>query len=167
MAVVQLPANLILLRPRTGFRGTARAPETQVAPILSRRGLLERLDTIGELAPNSPLSFLLVRIDGIDAGAAEGLTERQVMGMMGMRILGLTRPTDSMGEYSASSFGIVLQGTGATAASAVAARLTFHLNNLGEALAPGTNARVYVATGLGMNAETLPIAAIDSLDECS
>jgi GGDEF domain-containing protein len=166
MAIVQLPANLILLHPRTGFRGQTRAHRTASAPIVSRRELLDRLETIGELAPHAPLSFLLVRVEGLDAVSATAYSPRQIMGMIGMRIIALTRPTDTVGEFAGNAFGIVLQGAGATAAAAVASRVTFHLAQLRDGLGIETNAVVYAATGNGLNAELLPVAAIDSLDDC-
>ena len=167
MTVIELPANLKLLRPGMGIRTTSRATREPVAPIVSRAELLERLETIGELAPNGPLSYLLVRIEGLDSSYSGGLSPRQVMGMMGMRIISLTRPTDTVGDYSGNAFGIVLQGTGATAAGAVAARISFHLMQLGEGLGVATRPLVYAATGTGINADLLPMAAIDSLDDCS
>ncbi|MFN0146783.1 MAG: hypothetical protein ACKVT1_09745 [Dehalococcoidia bacterium] len=166
MAIVQLPANLTLLRPRNGFRGHVRQRPTALAPIVSRRELLERLETIGELAPHAPLSFLLVRVEGLDEVSATPFSPRQIMGMIGMRIIALTRPTDTVGEYAGNSFGIVLQGAGATAAAAVASRVSFHLAQLRDGLGIETKALVYAATGNGLNAELLPVAAIDSLDDC-
>jgi hypothetical protein len=52
-----------------------------------------------------------------------------------------------------------------TAAAAVAARLTHHLNRL-EELHPAVCVTVSAATGTGLNAETLPIAAMETFEPC-
>jgi GGDEF domain-containing protein len=112
-------------------------PSTGVA---TRNALLDRLEAMGQLAPNAPLSF------------AERLRE-------------LTRGTDIVGRLTGTTFGIALQGTGVTAAGAVAARLTHHLNRLAE-LGPAVCVTVSAATGIGLNAETLPVAAMETFEPC-
>lgn len=114
------------------------------------------------LAPSAPLSFLVVQVRGVkDTHDAATLME-----CAGLRLRELTRATDAVGRFNGTSFGIVLQGTGATAAGAVAARLSFHLNYLLGALSPGADSVVYAATGLGLNSGTLPVAALDHLGDC-
>ncbi|MCC6420521.1 MAG: diguanylate cyclase [Gemmataceae bacterium] len=155
-----LPSNLTLLRPATtGDRAPAPAPP-RLPRLLSRAEVFERLETVGVLAPRAPLSFLVVRVDR--AGAAHQL----LLQAMTRRIQELIRPTDTLGQFTGSSFAVVLQGTGATAAGAVAARLTHHLNQLAASLSSGARVEVYAATGTGLNADTLPVAALDSLDDC-
>jgi hypothetical protein len=57
----------------------------------------------------------------------------------------------------------VLQGTGATAAAAVQARLNFRLSRL-PVMMPPLGVRVSAATGAGVNAGLLPVAATDSFE---
>lgn len=71
-----------------------------------------------------------------------------------------------MGRFTGASFGIVLQGTGATAAAAVAARLGWRLNQLVAGFRAPVQVAVYAATGTGLNAETLPVAAIETCEDC-
>lgn len=132
--------------------------------VSSRQALMDRLATVGELAPRAPLSFVAVRIeDAEDLTPAErGQLEKAVAG----RLRELTRATDMVGRLEDDSFGIVLQGAGATAAGAVSCRLAHHLNRLAEL--PRTAAVVVsAATGTGANAETLAVAAMDSFEVCA
>jgi GGDEF domain-containing protein len=125
---------------------------------------MDRLNTVGELAPKAPLSFVAARI--VDA---EEMTTTEVAALqkaVANRLRELTRATDMVGRVEENAFGIVLQGTGATAAGAVASRLSFHLNRLAEL--PRTAAVVVsAATGTGANAETLAVAALDSFEACA
>ncbi len=128
--------------------------------LATRQALLDRLETIGELAPRAPLSFLVVKASG--TSRCDGNT---AMRMVAARIRELTRSTDMVGRFTGTSFGVVLQGTGVVAAGAVAARLTHHLNRLAE-MSPSICITVSAATGTGVNAETLPIAAMDTCEPC-
>ena len=126
--------------------------------------LLERLTTVGEVAPRAPLSFLVVRAEGV--GREEMATGSALMASLAARLLSLTKATDTVGWFAEGAFGIVLQGTGATAAGAVAARLTQHLGALAELIEPGATVRVSAATGVGLNARTLPAAAATTFGDC-
>lgn len=163
-----LPANLVFLRPvelagRTTQAGIGMPREPRAA-VVARHQLLDRLELVGDLAPNAPLSFLIIQVTGLTRLRERrcGLTQASVMAAVSRRVRELTRATDHVGRFTATSVGIVLQGTGAMAASAVAARLTFHLGQGLADIAPGLDVAVYAATGTGLDAEMLPIAAIDS-----
>jgi GGDEF domain-containing protein len=131
-------------------------PSTGVA---TRNALLDRLEAMGQLAPNAPLSFVVVRVFGLNR------TDAQALRPIADRLRELTRATDMVGRLTGTTFGIALQGTGVTAAGAVAARLTHHLNRLAE-LGPAVCVTVSAATGIGLNAETLPVAAMETFEPC-
>ncbi len=126
----------------------------------TREELLERLDAAGELAPDAPLSFLVVKV----VGACHGEHEDQLR-RIANHVTDLVRGTDLVGRMHAHSFGIVLQGTGVVAAGAVAARLTHHLNRIAE-LSPSLCITVSAATGTGRNAGTLAVAAMETCEPC-
>ncbi|MEO8541291.1 MAG: GGDEF domain-containing protein, partial [bacterium] len=132
----------------------------RVSGVATRDALLARLETIGELAPNAPLSFLVVKV----AGLALAVQDDQVRLVAGT-IRELTRGVDVVGRLAEDVFGIALQGTGVVAAGAVAARLTHHLNRLAE-LSPSICISVSAATGTGLNAGTLAMAAMDTCEPC-
>ncbi len=172
MTSPQAIAHLTLLRPvdptsavddvtRLPFRRDRREAQRRVN---SQVTLYKRLRLFGTLAPAAPLSFVMVKLYGLES--MNGQASEQVLNAVSGRILSLTRPTDVVGCHAADSFGVALQGTGATAASAVAARLQFHLNQLAETLS-SVSVVVSVATGRGFNARLLPAAALDSLLDCS
>lgn len=161
MASAEFPANLILLRPNA--LRSAEKPPRILLPVMSRAQLFERLDTVGSLAPSAPLSFLVIRVSGVD-GDRQAKSDKALRNVAN-RTRGLIRSTDYLGRLDSSSFGVVLQGTGATAASAVAARLTFHLEQELAGI-PEASVLVHAATGIGLNAGVLPEAALDSLDDC-
>ena len=105
-----------------------------------------------------------MKVDGLESirDRGCGLSRASVMSAVARRVRELTRATDHVGRFTATSMGVVLQGTGAQAASAVAARLTFHLGHGLAAVAPGLEVSVHAATGTGVNADMLPVAALDS-----
>ena len=116
---------------------------------------------MGELAPRAPLSsFLVVKVSGLGHCHGEAALKQ-----VAARGRDLTRATDVVGRLTGTAFGIALQGTGATAAGAVAARLTHHLNRLAE-LSPSICITVSAASGTGINADTLHIAAMDTFEPC-
>ena len=115
---------------------------------------------MGQLAPNAPLSFLVVKVSGLRH--ADGDVQLR---HVAARVRELVRATDTIGRLTGTAFGIALQGTGVTAAGAVAARLTHHLNRM-EQLHPAVCVTVSAATGTGVNAETLPIAAMETFEPC-
>jgi len=154
------PADEIAAGKRVPFRRERREAQRRV----NCQGTLHRrLVQLGSLAPEAPLSFVMVKLYGLES--MDDQTCDQVVSAISGRILNLTRATDVVGRYAADSFGIALQGTGATAASAVAARLQFHLSQLAETLS-SVGVIVSVATGRGFNARSLPVAALDSLKDC-
>lgn len=167
MSVSRFPAYLRILgaaSPAENVTPIAAAlPATDVDPttgMTTRQALLERLEAMGELAPHAPLSFLVVKVSGLPAGEdADSL--RTIAG----RIRELTRGVDVVGRFTGTTFGIALQGTGVTAAGAVAARLGHHLNRIAE-LSPSICITVSAATGTGVNAEVLPVAAMDTAQPC-
>lgn len=132
--------------------------------VASRQALMDRLTTVGELAPKAPLSFVAVRI--VDAEELDAGELIQLQKSVAARLRELTRATDLVGRVDDNAFGVVLQGTGATAAGAVASRLSFHLNRVSEL--PRTAAVIVsAATGTGANAETLAVAALDNFEVCA
>ena len=135
--------------------------------IASRSALRERLEVIGELAPAAQLSFLAVEVSGLYAvnPSPADSTPETLLFAVANSVRGLTRATDVVGRLTASSFGVVLQGMGETAAGAVAARLSLHLNQLAVRW-PGSKVRVSAATGTGVNALVLPSAAMDTSAKC-
>lgn len=128
--------------------------------VATRGALLDALDTMGLVAPRAPLSFVVVKVSGVSR-CDGGDPLRLIAG----RVKELVRATDMIGRLTGTSFGVALQGTGVTAAAAVAARLMHHLNRLQE-LDPAICITVSAATGTGINAETLPIAAMDTCTPC-
>ncbi len=163
MVTIPFPQNLSLLRPQAG-REPLSIPAVRVlrprVRVVSRRELLERAESIGNLAPDASLSFVAVRLRlaGAEPHAPlDAATEAAI----GSHILRMTRPTDTVGRLGPRAYGIVLQGTGQVAAAAVAARLAHHLNQLVAARLSGVVADVYTATGTGVNAKMLPVAAAE------
>jgi diguanylate cyclase len=180
MALSRFPAYLTLVGRAGGLHLIERAPKPLVlhevlrpaerdllCGVATRQALLERLETVGSLAPAAALSFVVVKVEGIaainrDRGLRDG---DRVLRAVAELVKAYTRATDTVGRLTGASFGVVLQGTGSTGASAVAARLSFHL---GQLAVDGRRvlAQVTVATGKGINADTLPVAAFDSFDDC-
>lgn len=157
-----LSGNLVLFHRHGALSFLPRLEQParrSATPVLGREGLLDRLEILGALAPNAPLSYLSVQLHA-PAEPARGVTAA-----VAERVARLVRPTDAVGLFAPGVAGVVLQGTGATAAAAVAARLTMHLNRALADMAPGHYVSVYAATGTGLNALTLPLAASEDLDE--
>ncbi len=180
MALSRFPAHLALVcrtdEPRpVAFGGQPAALHEVLKPaqrdplcgVATRQALLERLETIGSLAPAAALSFALVKVGGIAAiNRTDGIHAGDgVLRTVSQLISRYSRATDAVGRLTGTSFGIVLQGTGPTGASALAARLSFYLGQLSLDDRRFTT-RVTVASGKGLNADTLPVAAFDSLDDC-
>ncbi len=181
MALSRFPAYLTLIRHGEAPARAATRDEPPIAApeglrpwqrdhlcgVATRQALLDRLEAIGELAPAAPLSFVMVRVEGLarlnrENGVEDGdAVLRAVAGI----IRRYTRATDTVGRLSGASFGIILQGTGPTGAGAAAARLSHHLGQL-HAGTTRVEAHVTVASGRGINAEVLPAAAADALGDC-
>ncbi len=173
---MQRPTYLTLLRPA----GEAPLPDQPrpvraftlshdpLCGIPTRQSLIEKLETLGDLSPNSPLSFILVRVEGLgEVNRQEGFAEGDaVLRRVADMLTTLTRPTDFIGRFTSASFGVVLQGAGATAASAAAARLEHHLRQVTASPSPITIS-VSAATGRGLHCAILPLAAADSLTSAS
>jgi GGDEF domain-containing protein len=166
MSISRFPAHLRLIgAPSFDSSAPAKAvaPDVELDPVTgvaTRNALLDRLEDMGRLAPTAPLSFVVVKVAGLKVAEGEA-TLRAVAA----RVQELTRATDIVGRLTGTTFGVALQGTGVTAAGAVAARLTHHLNRIAE-LHPAVCITVSAATGVGLNAETLPVAAMDSYEPC-
>ncbi len=180
MTLAQLPAHLRLIVPaRSPAKAASRDTRTRaerlfgsferdpLCQVATRRALFEHLERVGALAPSSPLSLVVVKVNGLAAlNRDEGWRRGDdLLEQIAGRIRSFTRTTDVVGRLTGSSFGLVLQGTGATAAGAVASRLAFQLHRP-SIVPPPAGVTVSVATGSGINAETLPMAALDSLGEC-
>lgn len=172
MATNRFPAYLRMLGPvnptgrtaSTGPREGERLRPGELDPqtgLATRQALLDRLEAIGTLAPSAPLSFIVVKVGGL---ARSDENEDQLR-WVAKRLAELVRATDVAGRLSGTAFGVALQGTGLAAASAVAARLTHHLNRIPD-LHPGLCIAVSAATGTGVNADTLPAAAMDTYEPC-
>lgn len=166
MSVSRFPAYLHLIgapasEPAQVAKPAVRAFQTDPATgVATRQALLDRLEAMGQLAPNAPLSFVVVKVSGLGRGAGEAPLRK-----IASRVKDLTRGTDMVGRLTGTTFGIALQSTGVTAAGAVAARLTHHLNRISE-LNPAICVTVSAATGTGLNADTLPVAAMETFEPC-
>lgn len=166
------PANLRLIGtrlasrpvPLTGYRAHAGdGPASQASAVLDAEDLEDTIQRIGGLAPNAPLSFLVVRVDDL---VPLGRDEAQLlMRLVAGRLRSLVRATDMVGAMGSASFGVLLQGTGATAAGAVAARLSHHLSQVVRNANSALSVRVTAATGTGVNWNTLPVAACEGLPD--
>lgn len=168
MTTTSLPGNLIPFL-RRGTPAVTHLPAPKPAGgvrLLERSELLERLDTLGELAPNGALSFLVAHVRP-ENGSPQGRRHEQVLQSLARLARELLRPTDALGEWTGTSLAVVLQGSGPAAASAVASRLSFHMNQYLADQAPGYQVAVYAASGRGFNAQVLPAAALESLGDCS
>lgn len=158
MELARFPTHLRLVRPADRDGAVSIPAERR---LLSRRELLHRLDAVAELAPQAPLSFLVVRVEGLEAVEDERgeVGVRFVTRAIGEALTQVCRGTDLPGGLETGVFGVVLQGAGATAAAAAAARLTHHLNRLRH-LPVGCAVVVGAATGTGSHGRRLVSAAL-------
>lgn len=162
MATTTFPGNVVPF-PRQGTLALEPSIEQEPAlPLLERDELLDRLAEMGELAPRAPLSFLLVRVCGRENRGSVRRLERHVLDALGTRAGSLLRPVDAIGRWGRASLGVALQGAGSRSAAATAARLSLHLNSLLQTARLDMEVRVFAASGYGVNALTLPVAADDS-----
>lgn len=169
MATTIFPGNLIPFHRHDERADEAQQPGTSPlgAALLERDDLLERLAVMGEVGPAAPLSFLVVQFRSRSGECPEPRVTRQhLLATAGLRASTLLRPMDALGRWTGTSLGVALQGAGATAAAAVAARLSLHLNDLLQTHAPGLEVCVYAATGRGLHALMLPAAALEDIGEC-
>lgn len=179
MALSRFPAYLTIIRqveerPRArdtrpiilheSLRPSQRDP---ICGVATRQALHERLETIGALAPAAPLSFVVVKVEDLARMNRNHGPQRgdEVLQAVARVIRDYTRATDTVGRLSGASFGIVLQGTGQTGAGAAAARLSHYLGQL-HVRGARVDTHVTVATGKGINADVLPVAAAEALDDC-
>lgn len=164
MVAARFPAHLRPLEASEGGAFTGAPPRT-ARRLLSRVDLLHHLDAVAEIAGSAPLSFLAVRVAGLEGVERErgDVGVRFVVRGVGDTLNGLCRGTDIAGELGAGSFGVILQGAGATAAAATAARLTHHLNRLAF-LPPCCSVLVGAATGTGIHGRRLAWAAVETVD---
>jgi GGDEF domain-containing protein len=126
---------------------------------------MRHLDTFADIAPRSPLSFLAIRITGLDVVLASRgeIGVRFIARGVGEAFLSLCRGTDIPGELGDGEFGLILQGSGPTAAAAAAARLHHRLNRL-PFVPSGCAVLVGAATGTGSHGRRLARAALDMFD---
>lgn len=149
-----------------GRTGCGRRERLDDAGVLPRETLLSRLAIVADLSGDAPLSFVAVKVYGLkDLHEASGwdaceTTLRTVASTLGAMV----RATDSVGRLNASTFGVVLQGAGSTAAGSVARRLAHRLNRM-EEIAPAVEIRVGAATGTGRNAGAMPVAALAAFED--
>ena len=158
-----LPVPIPLIPARAGYEHLTSRERATTPAVATREALLQRLEIVGALSPDAPLSFLVVHVYGMgmlddpdDATRALDAITRFIVGEIG--------PLDLAGRFSASSFGVILQGKGARATAALSAKLQYNINRLPEVQHP-IRVDVYAATGTGSNASVLPTAAGDSLPE--
>lgn len=172
MSISRIPSYLTLVPAPIALWPSVPAP-TRIHPevlpaseqdpgtgVTTRRALMERLSMMGDLAPRAPLSFLVVHVE---AAGSDDDAAASPYAPVATRVRELTRATDCVGRLREDCFGVVLQGTGVTAAGAVAARLSHHLNRLAE-ITPRYAVSVSAATGTGANALTLPSAAMHAFE---
>jgi GGDEF domain-containing protein len=146
-----------------GYEHLSQRERAASGAVAGREVLLQRLEALGDLAPDAPLSFLVVHIAGLGY-LHDGEAGPLALAAISRRIAELTGPLDLAGRYGAAGIGIVLQGRGSRATSALAARLQWSLQHLPEVAHP-LYIEVYAASGTGANAATLPIAAAESLPD--
>lgn len=166
-------AKLTLVAPQKGAGRIRRLPASAPIPFRNRRSgkvlanraaLFDRLTKVAELAPNAPLSFVVVKVDGLsevnrDCGWDAG---SECLQLVEREVATVVRATDTAGRLTGTTFGIVCQGSGSTAAGAVAARLNYRINRV---LPPRpVSVRVSAASGLGINGSTLVAAALEPFE---
>lgn len=164
MEAARFPVHLRLLSP-TGERDEGRQGPARARRLLSRVELMQQLDAIAELAPQAAHSFLAVRISGLDAveRARGDVGVRFVRRGIAEALGELARGTDLVGELDSATFGVLLQGTGATGAAATAARMTHLLNRLAF-LPQACTVLVGSATGTGCHGRRLAWAALEAFE---
>ncbi len=165
MEAARFPVHLRVLatggEEREGGRGAARSRR-----MLSRVELMHQLDAVAEIAPRAAHSFLAVRVAGLDAveRARGDVGVRFVRRGVGDALSELARGTDLVGELDGATFGVLLQGAGATAAAATAARLTHCLNRL-PFLPQACSVVIGSATGTGSHGRRLAWAALEAFGQ--
>lgn len=120
---------------------------------------------VAALAPTAPLSLVVVKVDGLSELNREfgWNAGSESLRLIACEVSNVVRATDMAGRLTGTTFGIVLQGSGATAAGAVAARLSYRVNRILPASQP-VSVRVSAASGTGANADVLAIAAMESFE---
>lgn len=121
--------------------------------------LRAKLAAIGGMAPTAPLSFLVVRVM-VDQQVAS----RRALDQAIATIAGVLAPTDVVGPLEPGCAGVVLQGRGSSTASRLGARIAHELREL-PAL-HRSDITVAAASGTGVNARVLPVAASYSFPGC-
>jgi hypothetical protein len=146
-----------------GYEHVSQRERIASGAVAGREVLMQRLEALGTMAPDAPLSFLVVHVGGLGY-LHDGDAGPRALAAIARRIAELTGPLDLAGRYGAAGIGIVLQGRGSRATSELAARLQWSLQHLPEVVRP-LRIDVYAASGTGANAATLPIAAGESLPD--
>lgn|GEM_PF-3239107 len=166
MATTTYPRNVVPF-PRQGTLAVepqGERPRPALA-LLDRHELLDRLAEMGDIAPTSPLSFLLVHLRERQSAGSTRLLTRHVLDTLGTRAGSLLRPVDAIGRWGRASLGVALQGAGSRTAAATAARLSLHLNSLLQSARLDFEVRVFAASGFGASALALPIAASEEVED--
>ncbi len=158
-----LPVPIPLILARAGYEHLTSRERATTSAVATREALLQRLEIVGALSPDSPLSFLVINVQSIGMLQEDG-DAAAVLEAIARNIVAEIGPLDLAGRYTASSFGVILQGKGSRATAALAAKLQYSLNRLPEAHHP-VHVDVFAATGTGANATVLPTAAGDDLPE--
>ena len=127
--VARAPIPLIPAHP--GYEHLTLEERAQRPGVATRNAMLERMALLEAIAPTSPLSFLLVRVEGLTAlDEVDPLNTPIVMAEVASALSRLTRPTDLVGRFENATFGVLLQGRGAGSAALISARVHHHLNAL-------------------------------------
>lgn len=136
--------------------------ERRARPSLApARVLFERLATIAAVSPDSPLSFVGIRILGRCSSAAE-LT--RALAPVADALARLLTALDSAGMLDGRTVGVILQGRGARSASRFERRLRDELRERVRGV-EAWRYEVSVATGCASQAELLATAVFESLPE--
>jgi GGDEF domain-containing protein len=156
-------APIPLIPAHPGYEHLTREERAQRPGVATRNALLERLTLLEAIAPSSPVSFLLVLVDGLtELEQVDAMNTSVVTAEVAAALSRLTTPMDLVGRFENATFGIVLQGRGAGSAALMSARIHHHLNALPIVRFP-VEVRVAVATGTGDNHKLLITAATDAL----
>lgn len=156
-------AHVSLVPARAGYEHLTPQERSGQAAVATRSALVQRLSLLAAIAPAAPVSFLLVKIEGLSS--LERLDPSGTPAIVREVAAALSRladPTDLVGWVQDATFGVVLQGRTAGSAALTSARISHHLNLLPVMRHPA-RARVAAATGTGASAGALLAAATDTL----
>ena len=145
-------------RPLLHFPGPS-ARRARPAAVRARGGVpafFNRLAVLAEIAPDSPVSLLVITLPSAIGEDSETLAEAMVRAYV--------RATDLVARLEPGRIAVVLQGTDATRAARISCRLQVQFS---RAAIPGcATAVIGVASGIGRHGRTLLQAASSSLPDC-